>query len=149
MQGAALLYNLMLSELRQHGDWMEAYRRRLEGWAADVEALGPAAEDWRPDGVWCVVRATGRSLGYPTRIFVEHWVEEVKRRGPRAVAADNLKARTLVRDREVRLKRARARLANPRRLELWGGESGTGLLAYRWGAAKWILADIFDGLAEG
>ena len=64
------------------------------------------------------------------------------------VVAHNSNARTLVRDREVQLKRARARLANPRRLELWGGESGTGRMAYRWGAAKRILRDIFDGLAR-
>ena len=49
-----------------------------------------------------------------------------------------------MRDREIQLKRARARLTNPRRLELWGGESGTGRLTYRWGPAKRILKDIFD-----
>ena len=148
MQGAALLYNLMLSELKQHDEWTEEYRGRLEDWAADVDALGLAAVDWKPDGVWRVVRAEGRSVGYPTRAFVERWVENLKRGGPRAVVADNSKARTLVRDREVQLKRARARLANPRRLELWGGESGTGRMVYRWGAAKRILKDIFDGLAR-
>ena len=148
MQGAALLYNLMLSELKQHDEWTEEYRGRLGDWAADVDALGRDAGDWKPDGVWRVVSAKGRSLGYPTRAFVERWVENLKRGGPRAVVADNSNARTLVRDREVQLKRARARLANPRRLELWGGESGTGRMAYRWGAAKRILRDIFDGLAR-
>ena len=52
----------------------------------------------------------------------------------------------LVREREVQLKRGRARLTNPRRLELWGGRSGTGRMAYRWGATKVLLKDIFDGL---
>ena len=149
MQGAALLYNLMLSELRQHEEWKEEYRRRLEDWAADVDALGPAADDWKPDGVWRVVRAGGRSLGYPTQDFVERWVEDLKRDGPRAAVALDSPARSLVRSREVQLKRGRARLTNPRRRELWGGESGTGRMAYRWGAAKRILKDIFDGLAEG
>ena len=148
MQGAALLYNLMLSELRQHDEWTEKYRRSLEDWAADVAALGPVAGDWKPDGVWRVVRAEGRSLGYPTRAFIERWVEDLNRGGPMAVVADNSNARTLVRDREVQLKRARARLTNPRHLELWGGESGTGRMVYRWGAAKRILGDIFDGLAQ-
>ena len=149
MQGAALLYNLMLSELRDHGEWTEKYRSRLEGWADDFERLEPAAWDWEPDGVWRVVSSSGRSLGFPTRAFVERWVEELKRVGPRAIVADNSTARTLVRDREVRLKRSRARLTNPRRLELWGGDSGTGRMAYRWGPAKRILTDIFDGLARG
>ena len=149
MQGAALLYNLMLSELRQHEEWTEEYRRRLEGWAADVEALGPGAWDWKPDGVWRVVISGGRWLGRPTRNFVEGWVEHLQRDGPRAVVVENSTARTLVIDREVRLKRARARMTNPRRLEVWGGDSGTGRMAYRWGAARRILTDIFDGLAEG
>ena len=148
MQGAALLYNLMLAELRRHDEWTEKHRGRLEEWAADVDALGPAQEDWQPDGVWRVVRDQGRSLGYPTRAFVERWVEDLKQGGPRAIVADNSHARTLVRDREVQLKRARARLTNPRRLELWGGESGTWLMTYRWGSAKPILKDIFDGLAR-
>lgn len=149
MQGAVLLYNLMLSELREHGKWTGEYRSRLEGWADDVGALEPAARDWKPDGVWRVVRSSGRSLGFPTQAFAESWIEELKRVGPRTIVADDSKARALVRDREVRLKRARARLTNARRLELWGGDSGTGRMAYRWGAAKQILTDIFDGLAQG
>ena len=149
MQGAALLYNLMLAELRRHEEWTEEYRRTLEGWAADVDALEPAMKDWNPGGVWRVVRATGRSLGYPTQAFIERWVEELKRVGPRAIVAENSNARALVWDREVRLKRARARLTNPRHLELWGGNSGTARMAYRWGPAKQILEDLFDGLSRG
>ena len=63
--------------------------------------------------------------------------------------ADDSKSRTLVRDRETLRKRGRARLTNPRYLELWGGDSGSGQMAYRWGSAKRILKDIFDGLARG
>lgn len=146
MQGAALLYNLMLAELKRHDEWKRKYRLRLEDWAAAVEAIEPALRDWRPDGVWHVVTTQGRSLGYPTRAFVEGWIEDLKRRGPRAVAAEDSNARLLVKDRENQLKRARARLTNPRRLELWGGESGTGRMTYRWDAAKRILKDIYDGL---
>ena len=148
MQGAVLLYNLMLSELKQNNEWTEKYRGWLEDWAADVDALGPALEDWKLDGVWGVVRVQGRSVGYLTKDFVQRWVENLKRGGPNAVVADNYNARILVRNREVQLKRARARLTNPRHLELWGGESGTWLMTYRWGSAKRILKDIFDGLAR-
>ncbi|MYK69078.1 MAG: hypothetical protein F4020_05895 [Gammaproteobacteria bacterium] len=148
MQGAALLYNLMLSELKERDEWKEKYRRRLARWAGDVRELGPALGDWRLNGVWRVVRTQGRSLRYPTRDFVERWVENLKRGSARNVAADGSRARALVRDREIQLKRARARLTNPRRLELWGGESGTGRLTYRWGPAKRILKDVFDGLAR-
>ena len=148
MQGAVLLYNLMLSELRQHEEWTEDYRRRLEDWATDVDKLVPTMKDWNPGGIWWVVRATGRSLGYPTRAFIQRWVEDLKQVGPRALIADDSSSRTLVRDREVQLKGARARLTNPRRLELWGGNSGTERMGYRWGPAKRILEDLFDGLAR-
>ena len=147
MQGAALLYNLMLSELRKRDDWQGKYRRRLTKWAGDVRELGTALEDWKLDGVWQVVRTQGRSLRYPTRSFVERWVENLKRAGPDGIADDG-NGRTLVRDRETQLKRGRARFTNPRRLELWSGASGTGRMSYRWGSAKRILKDIFDGLAR-
>ncbi|MCY3676527.1 MAG: hypothetical protein F4Z31_07290 [Gemmatimonadetes bacterium] len=147
MQGAALLYNLMLSELRKREEWQERYRRRLANWADEVLELESALEDWKLDRVWRVVRTQGWSLRYPTRSFVQSWVKNLKRAGPECIA-DNDNARTLVRDRETQLKRARARLTNPRRLELWGGESGTGRLSYRWGPARRVLKDIFDGLAR-
>ena len=145
MQGAALLYNLMLSELKKRDEWQEKYRQRLVEWADDVHELESALEDWRLGEVWRVVRTQGQSLRYPTRNFFERWVENLKQVGPGRVT-NNANARALVRDREVQLKRARARLTNPRRLELWGGESGTGRLTYRWGPAKRILKDIFTGL---
>ena len=145
LQGAALVYNLMLSELRHHDEWAENHRSNLENWAAKVEVLGPALRHWKPDGVWRVARASGRSLGYPTQTFVERWVEMLKRDGSHGVA-ESSNARTLVWEREVQLKRGRSRLTNPRRRELWGGASGTSLMDYRWGSAKRILKDIFDGL---
>ena len=46
----------------------------------------------------------------------------------------------------MQLKRARARLKSPRHLELWGGDSGTAQMTYRWNATGRILKDIFDGL---
>ncbi len=147
MQGAALLYNLMLSELRKREEWQEKYRRRLATWAGEVLELGPDLADWKLDGVWRAVGDQGRSLRYPTRSFVERWVRNLQRAGPRGMA-DNGDARNLVKDRETQLKRGRARLTNQRRLELWGGASGTWLMSYRWGSAKRILQDIFDGLAR-
>ena len=147
MEGAALLYNLMLSELKKRDKWQDKYRGILATWTDEVLELGSALKDWRLDGVWRVVRTQGRSLRYPTRNFVERWVENLKRTGPEGIRDDG-NARTLVRDRETQLKRGRARFTNSRRLELWGGESGTGRLSYRWGPAKRVLADIFEGLTR-
>ena len=151
MQGAALLYNLMLAELQKHEGRRDTYRGELQAWAGDFEALGSDLPGWKLDGVWRVVRAQGRSVGYPTRTFVETWIATLQQGGSEAVVRDNARVRALVRDRETQLKRGRARLASPRHLELWGGRSGTGRLNYRWGESpmsgtRMVLRDIFDGL---
>ena len=148
MHGAALLYNLMLSELQQHESRMKTYRSELAAWAAATSALKAEVADWRLEGVWRVVRAQGRSPRVPTQSFVLRWVEDLKRGGPEAVVGENSTARALVQERETQLKRGRARLGSTRHLELWGGRSGTDRMAYRWGVTKQILKDIFDGLAR-
>ena len=151
LQGAALLYNLMLSELQQHGERVKTYRGELDAWAGDVSALGPKLSAWDLDGLWSVASSQGRSIGYPTRAFVVRWIEKLKRHGPEAIVRQGSGARALVREREIQLKRRRARLRSPRHLELWGGRSGTGRMRYRWGGseldgARLLLKDIFDGL---
>ncbi len=150
IQGAALLYNLMLSELRENDDWIEDYQEKLAKWASkwgsEIEALGPGFKDWKPDGVWRFVSRQGVRLGYPTRRFVEDWVQELHRNGPEAITDIGSKARELVRNREISLKRNRSRFRSRRHLESWGGDSGTGRLDFRHWAAKRILRDIFEGL---
>ena len=148
MQGAALLYNLMLSELQKHEQRIETYRGQLAKWAAEADALAVALEDWRLDGVWRVVRTQGRSPAFPMRSFVQRWVDNLRRRGPEALVFEDSPGRDLIRDREFQLKRSRARLVNARHLELWGGQSGTGRMAYRWVVTRGLLKDIFDGLTR-
>ena len=148
MQGAGLLYNLMLSEMQKHELRIETYRRELADWTADVDALEADVADWQLDGVWRVVRAQGSSPAFLMQSFVKRWVENLKCGGAEAVVRQNSTARDLVWERESQLKRSRARLASARHLELWGGRSGTGRMAYRWGVSRRILKDIFDGLAR-
>lgn len=157
LHGGALLYNLMLAELRvtrggasQESDEkrIAGYREELDAWATDVEALGPALHEWDLAGVWAITRKQGRSLGYPTRAFVHRWVERLTEDGPRSVVDATSPARDLIREREIQIKRGRARLASPRHLELWGGRSGADRMDFRWNAAKVLLRDIFDGLAR-
>ena len=148
MQGAALLYNLMLSELKKHDELIETYRGELDDWAAEVGALQAAFADWRLDGVWRVVRHQGRSPAYPMQSFVDRWLVNLRRGGSDAVVEDNSPARRLVWERETALKGSRTRLGSTRHLELWGGRSGTGLMDYRWGISKQILKDILTAEAE-
>jgi hypothetical protein len=51
--------------------------------------------------------------------------------------------------RERALKGSRARLGNPRALELWNGGSGLDQMNYRWAVTTRIINDIHAGLAEG
>ena len=146
MQGAALLYNLMLAELRQRDDWTERYRNDLSEWAARVETLDSGLAGWHPDRIWALTQGSGGRVGHPTQTFVERWLSILKHDDPTTFAKKDSDARALVRNREIQLKRSRARLTNQRRLELWGGESGTWLMDFRWGSANRLLADIFEGL---
>ena len=148
MQGAALLYNLMLAEMREREDWVARYWDDLGEWEVRVELLDPGLADWRPERIWSLTRDSGSRVGYQTRSFVENWLSILKQRGPATIAEEGSGGRALVRNREIQLKRSRARLTNPRRLELWGGESGTWLMDFRWGSARRLLADIFEGLAR-
>ena len=148
LHGAPLLYNLMLAEKRREEARIATYTDELNGWAAEVDALGAELADWDLRGVWAVVRGQGRSLGYPTRAFVERWIESLRTSGPRAVVAGGSPTRRLVRDREIQLKGGRARLQSRRHLELWGGRSGTARMEYRWSGARDLLKDIFAGLGR-
>lgn len=148
LHGAALLYNLMLAEMREDGGLVESYRDRLDRWAVDIDAIQTELAAWDLEGIWSVVRSQGRSLGFSTQAFVARWVERLKAEEPRVVVATGSRARALIRDREIQLKRGRARLASPRHLELWGGASGIDRMQYRWSGTRQLLRDIFDGLGR-
>ncbi len=55
----------------------------------------------------------------------------------------------LIRDRELRLKSKRARLAHRAALENWNGDGVGGQFDYRWGITKSFLADIAAGQRAG
>ena len=56
MHGAALLYNLALSELRQRDDWIEDYRARLEAWSDELDTKELAS--WSLDDFYNLSRLT-------------------------------------------------------------------------------------------
>jgi hypothetical protein len=148
MQGAALLYNLMLSEEVSAGnrreELIEGYRARLGAWCDELRHRESAIHRWDRSAFWqrCQQIASVRT---PTRLFVDTWLDLAPWRSL-AEATEGPRARSLVRDRELRLKgKGRARLGNPRALELWGGEAGTARLSYRWFSAVRVLGDIHAG----
>jgi hypothetical protein len=146
MQGAALLYNLMLSEELPAGDRREElaqhYSSRLSDWCSEVQNREGFLARWDRGEFWALAHQIA-NVRTATQRFVDSWLDLEPWRSM-DVVANGTATRTLIRDRELRLKgKARARLGNPRALENWGGEAGTARLTYRWEAAKRILADIY------
>lgn len=149
MQGASLLYNVLLAErgeelgLTEHADLRGAFTDRLDEWCAESEEsdLG----DWRLDRLWAMATEQGRPVSLRTRSFVSDWLDLIRRRwGGPALATDN-EARELVARRELHQKGSQARLRNDRLMRQWGGASGTARLNFRWPFIKRLLEDIADG----
>ncbi len=153
VEGAALLYNLMLAEERSHSDLEPtdatsagSYEVRLDEWTADATRVGLA--DWAAhiDGFWnCILDHRVRVPG-ETRDFLDRWARLLAD-GPQGMAASQA-ARDLIRCREIQHKRGQARLANKKRLGEWRGEAGTRRLVFRWPQVQRMLTDIADGLDQ-
>lgn len=146
MLGASLLYNVMLAEMKGDPDRVADFGGRMEAWTADCVERRSDHEAWRIDGLWELAgRAQGR-VPPLTRAFVTSWVELVRQNFGRDLGAHE-GARGLVKARERQLKRALSRFDNRRSLEMWGGDSGSRQIDYRWNAiVKQVVRDIHEGL---
>ncbi len=146
VRGAALVYNLALAQ-RQSG--REELVTRLEGeleeWALQAEPLHVAERHLDELWAFCATRA---NVSLRTQEFLNRW-RGLLADGRYATAARSGDALRLVEQRERVLKGSRSRFGNARALELWGGQSGTGLLTYRWGTAQRFLEDLYQGLERG
>ena len=145
MHGAVLLYNLMLAEKSEHSAWTMRYREDLESWRQRLEARAGTLIAWDRRAFWALVRERGR-IPPLTRRFVDQWIDIVVGQSGVVDVASSEDARFTVRDQEVWLKRGRSRFENPRHLEMWRGQSGTGQMDYRWPIARRITNDILRGL---
>lgn len=150
MNGAALLYNLMLAERAaamqgaETGRWHDLaaeYRARLGTWQA--EAPASLATGWSLAGLWSLTSQTIHRVAPQTMAFVTDWSALVQRGQP---LADDAAARALILRRETRLKGPKARLTNDAALARWGGASGAAVLAYRWPVVQRHLRDLADAV---
>lgn len=154
--GAALLYNLMLAEKgvalsKPWQDRVADYRERLDDWADLLRERETVLLSWEwsndASPFWQTVLNENPAIPRMTRDFVNQWLQLALYEPGYDRIADNQTARELLRKREFRLKGGSARLHNPRALELWPGEAGTGQLSYRWYSARTIVTDILTGEA--
>lgn len=147
MNGAPLLYNLMLSELCGRVDRIDDYRGRLGEWSELMSDQKTRFRRWSLIDFWQLVASSNSRVSVPARLFVERWVDLVLRAEPGAVV-HNSEARKLIADRERAIKRGLARVDNPRAREVWRGESGTRQIDYRWSAiVRRLIADIHEGMS--
>jgi hypothetical protein len=146
--GAALMYNLMLSELRSLGDSIEAYHSELQKWAVDLTSRWEELILWYKNlnAFWSCSALKQARITFPTQNFIKRWMKLIfEETSPHDISRSEI-ARRMIYDREVLLKRKKARLENSRARELWNGASGAYRLDYRWGNAGRILKDILTGL---
>ena len=146
--GAALMYNLMLSELRNLDESIEAYRSEIEKWAEGLSSRWAELIHWHEglSDFWSCASLKHARITRPTHNFIEHWLQLIFRETSPHDIRSSEAARRMIHDREVDMKRKRARLENPSARAQWNGASGAYRLSYRWGNASRMLKDILTGL---
>ena len=152
VEGVPLLYNLVVAERRREvldGDEdasIDEFQGKLAEWAArEANEESP----FEPDALWKLVVRSGGRLPYPQRLFIESWSRRIAELGPDRVATtiSTNRLRTLVTERELRLKGARARLANRNRLVDWTPGVGVGRMDFRWFRVRQFMIDLHRGVA--
>lgn len=148
--GIPLLYNLLVAERRREvldkddGEAIDDLRRALAGWAAAEADDSP----YEPNMLWDLVVRRGGRLPHHQRAFIEGWSRRIAELDPDKVA-DDPRLRTLVAEREVRLKGTRARLANRNRLVDWSPWSSIRpmdfRMDFRWVRVRQFLIDLHRG----
>ena len=140
MHGASLLYNLLLSELREKPDWIEKYETRLHDWRAGLDM--PAIRAWSLDTFWQAIDHPAHRIRHAAKRFVTEFLALVQTgavgEGRRTPAAG------MVQNRERRLKTSQSRFANRAVRDRWNGASGVEPLSFRWAQARSHLRDLAD-----
>lgn len=159
MRGATILYNLMLSELKPsdrhssdryrdiHDEWrgeIETFRSELKRWFDGLRT----DHDWSQGSFWTVVNHTNPlAPSASERDFVERWIGFALDADPDLAVRPGSDARSLLKQREGRLKGKRAKLLNSGAREYWVGTDQITSLDYRWSHVKRHLNDLHTGLS--
>jgi hypothetical protein len=145
-------YNVLLAQkAREEFGWdtseLEARERgHLDDWATLIGERHDELRDWVDDlaGFWAFL-AGFDSVSAATREFVDVLVTR-SMTNPAGLVDDPV-VHGRIRDREIRLKANRARLAHRSALESWNQAPFGGQLNYRWPITRSYLTDIAAGLA--
>ena len=153
MHGAALLYNLLLSEGHAgfgfgKEEWIDGFREDLQEWSDRIIARGKGLNSWQADlsRFWEATALAHANVARSTIRFVEDWSRLVASTAHPISLLSDSRARDMIEAREREVKRLRARIGDPSRLENYTGGAGDGQLKYRWGVASKFVSDILEGL---
>ena len=145
IHGAPLLYNLILAEEAHWDEGVGKYRQRFAEWAELIAKRSQTLVAWQRTRFWELIRAVNPRISNPTYEFINWWWDQALA-GDAAGLRDSVSARSLIGERERRLKKNLARIGNARAQELWNGDSGSAQLEFRWLISQRLLGDIFEGL---
>lgn len=150
IHGAALLYNFMLASARKNKKLINEYSETIKEWGDKVQKRRAELKSWRKGigGFWASTAIISGKVPPLTRKFVEDWSALVLKTSSLGAINRDEAAQGLILKRETETKRQRARLQNPRYLELWNGTSNANMLDFRWGKAFTLATDIREGLAR-
>ncbi len=138
VDGATVLYNLLLAEQSARPGLADDYRDLLATWSAALAADG-VLDGWDQREFWDVIRWHNPRVSERTRAFVDQWRAVVE--ASPDIAEDHT-GRDLITFRERQLKGARARIGNRAAIDAWGGASGLGRLNYRWPTVQQMIFDL-------
>ena len=147
IHGAFLLYNYLLAKKVPSPELIDKYHEAFRDWSDKIIANSDKLSNWDISEFWGLVKSQPGKIYPLTQKFVEKWIQlSMKTDDPISLLEDG-SAEGLIKNRELRIKKSkRARLTNPRALELWSGASGTRRLTFRWGIVNQIVNDILEGL---
>lgn len=104
LHGAALLYNLILAELRPDLALGEQYRTWLAEWWDMICLRRPALAAWDRKAFWTLVGAQSARVPQPTRDFVDAWLTRTLAAETLGGLVDDRTSRQLITAREQQLK---------------------------------------------
>ena len=144
--GPQHVYNLLAAraaraELSWDTDELVSNERdRIEEWTEQIAARLDDVRSWVADlpAFWALLNEFGVNLGIQE--FVNAMVGRIAA-DPEGFAEDSAVHRS-IRDRELRLKSKRARLAHRSALENWNGLGVGGQFDFRWGITQSYMKDI-------
>ena len=121
IHGAALVYNLLLAEQKQGGEYVAHYREKLQLWWDALQERRGELEAWDRASFWRLMLDCKTRVRGVTRRFVDDWMNLTLAASSLSAVADSLAARRMVTNQEHAVKPGRARIGSLRTTENWEG----------------------------